>query len=63
MINDKYVILVVSNDKYELPLDIFVNYQKMAEKLNITLHQCYDKVSKGNVDKKRNCMYRKVKIE
>lgn len=63
MISSKYIILVVSNDQYELPLDIFESYQEMIEKLNITLHQCYDKISKNCVDRKRNCLYRKVKIE
>lgn len=56
----EYVILAVSNDKFELPEAIYLNYKEMAKRLKLSLKNCHSIVSKGGVYKKTNCKFIKV---
>ena len=58
-----YVILAVSNDDLELPIACFTNYEEMQKYTGKSKSVCYCSVSRGDIDRKLNCKYIKVKVE
>ena len=61
--NNKSVILAVSNDYLELPKACFNNYKEMSKYTGKSIAVCHCAVSRGSVDKKLNLKYIRVKID
>lgn len=59
---EKYVWLLITTDKYELPLAVADTAVELAGMIGVSPHSivsCYSRYTRG---KGNNCKYRKVKI-
>ena len=58
--NKRFLIVAVTNDKYELPLKVYKDYREVAKDLNVSYYSVHSRINKGCTDRKRNCKYIKV---
>ena len=59
---EQYVWLLITTDKYELPLAIADTAVELAGMLGVSPHSVSSYYSKYTTGKQKNCKYRKVKI-
>ena len=57
-----YVYLAITNDKYELPIAIFLTANEMTNWTGRTKNHCRSTISRQNVDLRYNCRYKKVYV-
>lgn len=58
----KYIYMIVTNDKYELPLFVGSIYE-VAEKAGTTANAVYSCISHYERGRLKSCKYRKVRTE
>ena len=58
----KYFIIGVSNDEYELPKVIYENMDEMQLSLNVNRKRVYDLLCRKCVHKKTNTKYVKISL-
>lgn len=57
------VILAVSNDKYELPIAIYLTTHEMSQRTGMSLCDCDIALQRKSYNRKQNCRFMRVKIE
>lgn len=65
MSKSKHVYMMITNDKYELPLAVADTVEELASIVNTTPNSIYSAMShfKNNKDLYKSCKYIKVKIK
>lgn len=62
MKRSNYVYLAITNDKYELPIAVFLTLDELSSWNNRSKNACYTAISREDKDRKYNCIYKKVFI-